>query len=417
MRPWRTAEIIAVGSELLTPHRLDTNSLFVTERLNELGIDLRGKSVVGDRRADLADRLRAALARVDIVLTTGGLGPTDDDVTREVAAEVLGLPLSEDNQILEGIRARFVQRGLDMPAINRRQAAVPQGALVLPNAIGTAPGLLIEWQDRLVVLLPGPPAEMQPMMDDVDAFLRPRLPAARIRRRILKVFGRTESHVEEVAQPIYSTWQGGETPIDTTILASSGQIELHLSARGEDVAALDRTLESAVRTLAAALAPADVSVDGRSLEAIIGDALRDRGWRIAVAESCTAGLLLARLTEVAGSSAWVEGGIVAYANSVKTGQLGIAEAMLIEHGAVSEPVALAMAGGVRQRLGVNVGVAITGIAGPGGGSPEKPVGTVVIAVTDGAREDVKTFRFPGDRQTIRARSVSAALDRIRRLLT
>jgi nicotinamide-nucleotide amidase len=231
------------------------------------------------------------------------------------------------------------------------------------------------------------------------------------------VFGRTESHVEEVAQPIYSTWQGGETPIDTTILASSGQIELHLSARGEDVAALDRTLESAVRTLAAALAPADVSVDGRSLEAIIGDALRDRGWRIAVAESCTAGLLLARLTEVAGSSAWVEGGIVAYANSVKTGQLGIAEAMLIEHGAVSEPVALAMAGGVRQRLGVNVGVAITGIAGPGGGSPEKPVGTVVIAVTDGAREDVKTFRFPGDRQTIRARSVSAALDRIRRLLT
>lgn len=417
MRPWRTAEIIAVGSELLTPHRLDTNSLFVTERLNELGIDLRGKSVVGDRRADLADRLRAALARVDIVLTTGGLGPTDDDVTREVAAEVLGLPLSEDSQILEGIRARFVQRGLDMPAINRRQAAVPQGAFVLPNAIGTAPGLLIEWQDRLVVLLPGPPAEMRPMLDDVDAFLRPRLPAAKIRRRILKVFGRTESHVEEVAQPIYSTWQDGETPIDTTILASSGQIELHLSARGEDVTALDRTLESAIRTLAAALAPADVSVDGRSLEAIIGDALRDRGWRIAVAESCTAGLLLARLTEVAGSSAWVEGGIVAYANSVKTGQLGIAEAMLIEHGAVSEPVALAMAAGVRQRLDANVGVGITGIAGPGGGSPEKPVGTVVIAVTDGSREDVKTFRFPGDRQTVRARSVSAALDRLRRLLT
>jgi nicotinamide-nucleotide amidase len=417
MRPWRTAEIIAVGSELLTPHRLDTNSLFLTERLNELGIDLRGKSVVGDRRADLADRLRAALARADIVLTTGGLGPTDDDVTREVAAEVLGLPLGEDDQILEGIRARFVQRGLDMPAVNRRQAAVPQGALVLPNAIGTAPGLVIEWQDRLVVLLPGPPAEMRPMMDDVDAFLRPRLPAARIRRRILKVFGRTESHVEEVAQPIYSTWQGGETPIDTTILASSGQIELHLSARGEDVAALDRTLESAVRTLAAALAPAEVSVDGRSLEAIIGDALRDRGWRIAVAESCTAGLVLARLTEVAGSSAWVEGGIVAYANRVKTEQLGIADAMLIEHGAVSEPVALAMAAGVRQRLGVNVGVGITGIAGPGGGSPEKPVGTVVIAVTDGSREDVKTFRFPGDRQTIRARAVSAALDRLRRLLT
>ena len=417
MRPWRSAEIIAVGSELLTPHRLDTNSLFLTERLNDLGIDLRGKTVVGDRRADLADRLRAALARVDLVITTGGLGPTDDDVTREVVSEVLELPLSEEPRILEGIRVRFVQRGLDMPAINRRQAAVPRGAVVLPNVNGTAPGLLIEWQDRLVVLLPGPPAEMRPMMDHVDAFLRARLPAARIRRRILRVFDRTESHVEEIAQPIYSTWQDRDLPINTTILASSGVIELHLSARGEDVDALDRALDEAVKTLAAALAPAVVSVDGRNLEAIVGDALRGRGWRIAVAESCTAGLMLARLTEVPGSSAWVEGGIVAYANDVKIRQLGVPEAMLTAHGAVSEPVALAMASGVRQRLGTDVGVGITGIAGPAGGTPEKPVGTVVIAVTDGRREDVMTFRFQGDRQTIRARSVSAALDRLRRLLT
>jgi len=417
MRPWRSAEIIAVGSELLTPHRLDTNSLFLTERLNDLGIDLRGKTVVGDRRADLADRLRAALARVDLVITTGGLGPTDDDVTREVVSEVLELPLSEEPRILEGIRVRFVQRGLDMPAINRRQAAVPRGAVVLPNVNGTAPGLLIEWQDRLVVLLPGPPAEMRPMMDHVDAFLRARLPAARIRRRILRVFDRTESHVEEIAQPIYSTWQDRDLPINTTILASSGVIELHLSARGEDVDALDRALDEAVKTLAAALAPAVVSVDGRNLEAIVGDALRGRGWRIAVAESCTAGLMLARLTEVPGSSAWVEGGIVAYANDVKIRQLGVPEAMLTTHGAVSEPVALAMASGVRQRLGTDVGVGITGIAGPAGGTPEKPVGTVVIAVTDGRREDVMTFRFQGDRQTIRARSVSAALDRLRRLLT
>ena len=417
MRPWRSAEIIAVGSELLTPHRLDTNSLFLTERLNDLGIDLRGKTVVGDRRADLADRLRAALARVDLVITTGGLGPTDDDVTREVVSEVLELPLSEEPRILEGIRVRFVQRGLDMPAINRRQAAVPRGAVVLPNVNGTAPGLLIEWQDRLVVLLPGPPAEMRPMMDHVDAFLRARLPAARIRRRILRVFDRTESHVEEIAQPIYSTWQDRDLPINTTILASSGVIELHLSARGEDVDALDRALDEAVKTLAAALAPAVVSVDGRNLEAIVGDALRERGWRIAVAESCTAGLMLARLTEVPGSSAWVEGGIVAYADDVKIRQLGVPEAMLTAHGAVSEPVALAMASGVRQRLGTDVGVGITGIAGPAGGTPEKPVGTVVIAVTDGRREDVMTFRFQGDRQTIRARSVSAALDRLRRLLT
>jgi nicotinamide-nucleotide amidase len=183
------------------------------------------------------------------------------------------------------------------------------------------------------------------------------------------------------------------------------------------VDALDRALDEAVKTLAAALAPAVVSVDGRNLEAIVGDALRERGWRIAVAESCTAGLMLARLTEVPGSSAWVEGGIVAYANDVKIRQLGVPEAMLTTHGAVSEPVALAMASGVRQRLGTDVGVGITGIAGPAGGTPEKPVGTVVIAVTDGRREDVMTFRFQGDRQTIRARSVSAALDRLRRLLT
>jgi nicotinamide-nucleotide amidase len=416
MRQWRTAEIIAVGSELLTPHRLDTNSLHLTGRLNELGIEVCGKTVVGDRRSDLADRLSTALSRADIVLTIGGLGPTDDDITREAAAEVLALPLREDEQILHAIRRRFEARGLQMPEINRRQAMVPAGASVLANEHGTAPGLLIERERQLVVLLPGPPTEMRPMFDGVEAFLRRHVPAAPIRRRTLKIAGRTESHVEEIAQPIYATWRTADPPIDTTILASGGQIELHLSARGEDTAAIDRALDDAVQRLAAALGPAVFSVDGRSLEAVVGDALRGRGWRIAVAESCTAGLLLGRLTEVAGSSAWVEGGVVAYANAVKVDLLNVPAPLIDTHGAVSEPVALAMAAGVRRRLDANLGVAITGIAGPGGGSNEKPVGTVVMAVVDASREHVRTLRLQGDRQAIRSRSVVSALDMIRRFL-
>ena len=417
MRRWRTAEIIAVGSELLTPHRIDTNSLHLTERLNALGIEVRGKTVVGDSRIDLADRLTAALSRADIVLTTGGLGPTDDDVTRDVAAEVLGLPLEEDAHILDGIRRRFDARGLEMPQINRRQAMVPEGAVVLANQHGTAPGLLIERGRQLVVLLPGPPSELRPMFEGVEAFLRPHLTTASIRRRVLKIVGRTESHVEEIAQPIYSAWRNTDPTIETTILASSGQIELHLSARGEDIAAIDQALDVAAQALAAALGPVVFSVDGRNLEAIVGDALRSRHSRIAVAESCTAGLLLARLTEVAGSSAWVEGGVVAYANSVKIDVLGVPPQLLGAHGAVSEPVALAMAAGVRTRLRADVGAAITGIAGPAGGSPEKPVGTVVIAVCDAVREKVRTFRFQGDRAAVRSRSVLSALDMIRRFLS
>jgi nicotinamide-nucleotide amidase len=230
---------------------------------------------------------------------------------------------------------------------------------------------------------------------------------------VIKITGRAESQVDEIAQPIYTPLAGGAVPIQTTILATPGQIELHLSARGTDVGALDAALESGVARLAEALAPAVFSVDGRSLEVVIGDLLKSRGWTIAVAESCTAGLVLGRLTEVPGSSAWVRGGVVAYANDVKAGQLGVPEETLAAHGAVSEPVAQAMAGGVRTRLGADIGLAVTGIAGPDGGSEAKPVGTVVIA-TSGAAGAVKTFRFLGDRQMVRLQSVAAALDLVRK---
>jgi nicotinamide-nucleotide amidase len=416
VRPLATAEIIAVGSELLTPFRIDSNSLFLTRRLNDAGLIVRAKSIVGDDRPALAAIVRAALDRADLVITTGGLGPTDDDVTREVVAGVLGLPLEENPGVLAGIRSRFDRRRVPMPEINRRQALVPRGARVLDNPNGTAPGLWIDAGARVVVLLPGPPRELEPMFEaDVAPHLVSPGGARHLRRRVLKITGRSESQVEEVAQPIYSTLGDEDVPIDTTILASPGLIELHLQAAGTDAALLDRRLDEGRAALAAALGSVVFSDDGRSLEAVVGDLLRARGLRLAVAESCTGGLVLGRLTDVPGSSAWVAGGVVAYANDVKTGVLGVPAGVIADHGAVSEPVAVAMAHGVRARLGADIAVSVTGIAGPGGGSAAKPVGTVVIAVS-AAKTDVRTFSFTGDREMVRRHSSAAALDMVRRAL-
>jgi nicotinamide-nucleotide amidase len=416
VRAVATAEIIAVGSELVTPFRIDSNSLFLTRRLNDAGITLRAKSIVGDDRAALSAIFLAALARADMVITTGGLGPTDDDVTREVIAGALELPLEENADVAAAIRARFERRGVAMPAINRRQALVPRGARVLANSNGTAPGLWIETGTRVVVLLPGPPRELEPMFEaGVAPYLASPGRTRHLRRRVLKITGRSESQVEEIAQPIYSALGDVEVPVETTILAAPGQIELHLQATGSDVAALDRRLNEGASRLEAALAPFVFSTDGRTLEAVVGDLLGARRWRVAVAESCTGGLLLGRLTDVPGSSAWVAGGVVAYANDVKTAMLGVPASMMEGHGAVSEPVAAAMAEGVRTRLGADVGVSVTGIAGPGGGSTAKPVGTVVVAVSSSTTE-VKTFAFTGDREIIRRHSTAAGLDMVRRAL-
>jgi len=416
MNALRTAEILAVGSELLTPFRVDTNSLYLTGQLNELGIDVRNKGVVGDDPTDIRVRVLAALDRADIVITSGGLGPTGDDLTREGVAAALGLTLAEDATVLAAIRKRFELRGLQMPDGNRRQAAVPAGAAVLPNPNGTAPGLWIESGGKIVVLLPGPPRELQHIFQtDVKPRLAARNSGARVLRRVLKITGRAESIVDDVAQPIYAPLAGAAIPIETSILASPGQIELHLSARGEDMAAMERALQDGVDRLAAALAPAVFSTDGRALERVVGDALLAKGARIAVAESCTGGLLGGRLTEVPGSSAWFAGGVIAYDNTVKTRELAVPEHMLAMHGAVSEPVARAMAEGVRQRFGTELGVSITGIAGPDGGSAEKPVGTVAIALA-GPEARARVFRFAGDRQMIRQQSVLAALEMVRQSL-
>jgi nicotinamide-nucleotide amidase len=287
---------------------------------------------------------------------------------------------------------------------------------VLPNANGTAPGLWIEWRGKGIALLPGPPREMKPMLERIiEERLRARSAGTRLERKVLKIAGRSESRVEELTQPIYSKWRDREVAIETTILAAPGQIELHLGARGTDVAALRAALDAAADEIAAVL-PADLfSRDGLSLEQVVGDMLRDRGWRIALAESCTGGLATSRLTDVPGSSDYVDRSVVVYSNQSKSALLDVPPETIAEHGAVSEPVAAAMAEAIRRNAGVDIGVGITGIAGPAGGSEAKPVGTVCIAVCTGPTQ-VRTFRFPGNRELVKTFAAFTAIDMVRRVL-
>jgi nicotinamide-nucleotide amidase len=417
MHPIANAEIIAVGSELLTASRLDTNSLAITERLRALGIALRAKTVVGDRASDLAAVFRGALGRADLVILTGGLGPTDDDLTRDVVARELERELVEDPAITDAIRQRFARRGLVMPEINRRQAMVPRGATVLPNPHGTAPGLWVEAGDQIVVLLPGPPRELIPMLDGpVAAALAQRTEGTALYTRIVRIFGRSESHTEEAVRSLYGEWAQASPPIDVTILAARGAIDLLLSTNAASPEAAAAILELEARRAAAILGDDVYSTDGEPIELVVGRLLKDRGWRLAAAESCTGGLVLKRLTDFAGSSDYVEGGVVSYSNAMKTSLLGVAPQVIDAEGAVSETVAAQMAAGVRKMTGAHIGIGITGIAGPGGGSDLKPVGTVMIAVETPDTRVVRTKRYSGGRDLVRDLSSHAALDIVRRLL-
>jgi len=409
------AAVVAVGSELLTLGRTDTNSPYIAARLQQRGIRVAFTSVVTDELANLTEALSHALSRASLVVCTGGLGPTDDDRTRDAAAAVLGRTLHEDAAVVEAIRARFGRRGLAMPVINRRQALVPAGGLVVPNERGTAPGLWIPADDRAVLLLPGPPREMMPMLEHaLDTLVGPRFGVGTAVQRALVIAGRSESWVDEQAQPLYAAWRDEHPPVATTILASAGVVELHLSAHGPDPAALGLRLDAALAALAARFGDDVVNTDGASLEATIGRLLSARGWTVAAAESCTGGLVTARLTDVPGASGWVDRAAVTYSNTAKIADLGVTPELIAAHGAVSEPVAQAMAEGLRARAGVDVTVAVTGIAGPGGGTPDKPVGTVCFAVSGPDGSQVRTVRFAGDRAAIRAFSATAALDLLRR---
>jgi nicotinamide-nucleotide amidase len=304
-----------------------------------------------------------------------------------------------------------------MPEINRRQAMVPEGARVLANANGTAPGLWIDHGDRVVLLLPGPPRELKPMMTNVaESLLRERAGGMSLVRRVIKITGRSESHVEEAMQPLYAEWSRARVPISATILASLGQIELHLSACCAARADAEAALDAAVEQVRGAMGLHVYSTDGRGLEEVVGAMLAERTLTIAVAESCTGGLIASRLTDVPGSSRYVERGIVSYSNLAKTELLGVPEEMLKAHGAVSEPVAKAMAEGIRSRSGVDIGIGVTGIAGPDGGTAEKPVGMVCVAASSAGREAIRTFRFVGGREMVKFQASQAALDMVRRML-
>jgi competence/damage-inducible protein CinA-like protein len=408
------AAILAVGSELLGTERLDTNSLLLTRALARHGAELVRKAVAGDSEAEIADELSHTLPRVDLMIATGGLGPTSDDVTREAVAAALGRRLVPDAETLAAIERRFQAMGLRMAAVNRKQAEVVEGALVLPNANGTAPGMRLEAPGGAVLFLfPGVPRELEAMIPEhLEPWLALRSGGAARETAVLKVACVPESALEERIAPAYAEF--GREAI--TVLAKPGDIRLEMTATGPE--AERRALLAAMARRLSELAGDAVYADREeaTLESVAGDLLRGAGRTLAVAESCTGGLLAERLTRVPGSSGYFLGGAVVYTNALKTRLLGVPEALLAAHGAVSEPVARAMAEGVRGALGGDYGIGITGVAGPGGGSEEKPVGTVHLAVAgpDGAVH--RRVRFPGDRERVRWQASQLALEMLRRLL-
>ncbi|MDX1645183.1 MAG: competence/damage-inducible protein A [Thermoanaerobaculia bacterium] len=411
------AYILAVGSELLGPDRLDTNSLRLTEVLERAGAELLGKQVVADSVADISSAVKRAIETADLVLVTGGLGPTSDDLTREGVARALGRAMHESVALVEDIRRKFRRLELDMPEVNRRQAQVIEGAEILPNRRGTAPGLRLEEGEATLFLLPGVPVELEAM---IELYLEPWLEKRRgdreaVASRSLRVACRSESGVEEALGPLYAKF-GGEA---ITILASPGDIEVRLRALGAGSAGerLD-----AMETEARRLLGDSVYAEGRdaTLEGAVGELLSRHGRSVATAESCTGGGIAERITSVAGSSAYFLGGVVVYSDASKRDLLGIPEEMLQRNGAVSEAVAVAMARGVRHLLEADFGIGITGIAGPGGGRADKPVGTVHLALATPRRGDGVLHRrlsLPGDRHRVRRLAGQWALDLLRRDLS
>src|SRR5215470_11664472 len=404
------AEIIAVGSELLTPDRMDTNSLFLTEELNKLGIEVLRKTVVGDHTELLREAFRDALNRVPLILASGGLGPTEDDLTRETVADLLGRKLQRNDDIVRHIQARFRSFGREMPENNIRQAMVPEGAEILANPRGTAPGLWIEDSGRSIALLPGPPRELKPLFEEqVLPRLIRRVSKVRMFHRELRVTGLGESLVDSRIAPIYKRYPD----VSTVVLASPGETQVHLRIWTDDAQRAQKTLDEISQAFELALTDRIFSQDGTTMEEVVADLLTRHQATIAVAESCTGGLLAERLTTVAGSSAYFLGGVVCYSNELKSAWADVPNELLAAKGAVSSEVAVALAQGIRGRVGSTLGVGITGIAGPGGGTEEKPVGTVHLAVAGPAGVRERAVRFIGDRDMVRMQASQAALDMVR----
>ena len=412
------AEIIAVGSELLTPHRLDTNSLLLTGKLNEMGVEVSFKTVVGDRQSDLVSVVRAAISRAVIVIFMGGLGPTEDDLTREAVAEALGRPLHRDQQYVEWLRARFADRGWAMPDNNARQGDVVEGAEVLLNKRGSAPGQWIyaehDGQKKVVMLLPGPPKELTSVFEEhCIGRLRQFIPPLHIASRELRIAMIGESMVDQRAAPIYKKADG----VETTILAGTpGEVQLLLRAQAESIEDAQSRVDSLASALEDEFQDSVFSTNGEKMEQIVGFFLQMREATLSVAESCTGGMLAERITSVPGSSRYFLGGAVVYDNAIKSALAGVPPLLIAEHGAVSSQVACAMAEGIRERCKSTLGVSITGIAGPEGGTEQKPVGLVFHGIADGTKTEVVERIFLGDRDRIRQWATQQALDMVRRRL-
>ncbi len=405
------AELLAVGSELLGSLRSDTNTLWITERLIELGVEVGARITVADDAALLESAFRSALSRADLVIATGGLGPTEDDLTREAAAAALGRGIHRDPEILEALKVRFARYLRQMAKINEKQADLIDGAAALPNGRGTAPGQRLEQDGRLLFLLPGPPGEMKPMFtEQVLPVIRERTGGAVLRTRVLRIAAMAESDVDQAASPVYTTF----TNPRTTILGAAGQVELHLTAEGKSEGEAEERIEALAAGIRAALPGRIFSEDGLELPEVVARLLKSRKLLLAIAESCTGGLLSARLTDEPGASAFLERSFVTYSNRAKVEELGVEAALVARLGAASEEVAAAMAAGARRVAGTDVGVGITGIAGPDGGTTEKPVGLVFVALDGAAGTRVRRAVFPGDRERVRYQATQVALEMLRR---
>jgi len=406
------AYLLIVGSELLLPGKQDTHSAYLRNRLFELGIPLLGYSIAGDDENALIALLELASRSASLVIITGGLGPTEDDVTRKAVARYLRKSLRYDEKVREQLEQFFAERQRRMPDNCLRQALVPVGSRVLANRVGTAPGLHLEERGCHYLLLPGPPKEMEPMFEEqVAPWLVQKYGQRPIRQRFLRLTGIPESAADQIAAPIYRRYPD----VNTTILAKPGDIELILTGLAED-GAPDDSLDRLAGELEAALGDYIYATSNLTLEELLGQLLLERRASLSVAESCTGGLLAKRLTDVPGSSAWFKGGVVCYSNDLKTKLVGVPPEIVEKYGAVSSNVAITLAAGIRHKTGTDLAVGITGIAGPGGATPEKPVGRVYIGLALGEKITVKKFQFYGDRERVRFQATQMAMEITRRAL-
>jgi nicotinamide-nucleotide amidase len=405
-------ELIFTGTELLLGQILNTNARFLAQRLSSLGLDLYYQTTVGDNSGRLAEVLRTALARADLIIVTGGLGPTMDDLTKETVAEALGMPLILDSAVLAEIEGFFISRGKTMPAANRKQAMVPEGSRVLPNARGTAPGVLIEKNGKRIILLPGPPVEMQPMfLNQVEPYLRQEITgrAAVIVSRVIKIWGLGESAAEE---KIIDLVTGQDNPT-IAFLAPLGEVYIRITAKAGNAEAAYRIIRPLEEEIRRRLGEYIFGFDEDTMASVVGRMLLGHRLTISLAESCTGGLIAKLLTDLPGSSGYLMYGVVAYSNEAKRKLLGVSAATLEKYGAVSGETAGEMAAGVRNIGGTDLALSVTGIAGPDGGTAEKPVGLVYIGFAAGDHITARKFLLPGDRETVRRQTANAALNMIR----